>query len=72
MLYADTEICRQLVVTKGDNNIIDDTVMYPNNQSYLYRRQIVGFVRGYLPFVGWTAIILQDPKCLREIIFGLS
>jgi signal peptidase I len=72
VLYADTEICRQLIVTKGDNNIIDDRVMYPNDQSYVYRHQIIGFVRGYMPFIGWTAIILQDPMCLRQIILGLS
>ncbi|KAJ5981354.1 hypothetical protein N7499_001634 [Penicillium canescens] len=57
----------QLILTKGDNNLIDDTLLYPDGQDYLLRSQIIGFVRGYIPFVGWFVIVLQDFTRLREV-----
>lgn len=42
--------------------------MYPDGQDYLYRHQIIGFVRAYVPFLGWIAIVLQDPARLREAV----
>ncbi|OJJ62621.1 hypothetical protein ASPSYDRAFT_109552, partial [Aspergillus sydowii CBS 593.65] len=51
---------QQLMLTKGDNNHIDDTVMYSGNQGFLDRRQVLGFVRGYVPFIGWVVIALQE------------
>ena len=38
--------------------------MYPDGQEYLNvsaedQNQIIGFVRGYVPFVGWIVIGLQ-------------
>ncbi|KAJ5778836.1 hypothetical protein N7457_006556 [Penicillium paradoxum] len=56
----------QLILTKGDNNLIDDTLMYPEGQDYLSRSQILGFVRGYIPFIGWFVIVLQDFTHPRE------
>lgn len=62
---------RQIILTKGDNNLIDDTVLYPEGQDYLLRSNILGFVRGYVPFVGWFVIILQDFSRLRELVASL-
>jgi signal peptidase len=61
----------QLILTKGDNNLIDDTTLYPEGQDYLPRNQILGFVRGYIPFIGWSVIVLQDPTRLREAVVVL-
>ncbi|KAJ5456897.1 hypothetical protein N7530_012171, partial [Penicillium desertorum] len=58
----------QLILTKGDNNLIDDTLMYPEGQDYLPRSQILGFVRGYIPFIGWFVIGLQDFRWLRQLV----
>ncbi|CAG8909025.1 unnamed protein product [Penicillium egyptiacum] len=58
----------QLILTKGDNNLIDDMLMYPEGQDFLPRSQILGFVRGYIPFMGWFVIGLQDFRWLRELI----
>ncbi|XHG04994.1 hypothetical protein AWENTII_008246 [Aspergillus wentii] len=64
VLYQDTE---QFILTKGDNNLVDDTMLYPDGQEYLHRNEIIGFVRGYVPFLGWFFIILQNPSRLRDI-----
>lgn len=57
----------QLILTKGDNNPVDDTTMYSEGQAYLRRDEIIGFVRGYVPFLGWIVIILQDTTKLPEV-----
>ncbi|OQD79782.1 hypothetical protein PENANT_c044G06847 [Penicillium antarcticum] len=36
----------QLILTKGDNNLIDDTLMYPEGQDFLSRSQVLGFKPG--------------------------
>ncbi|KAL3496867.1 ubiquitin-conjugating enzyme/RWD-like protein [Aspergillus germanicus] len=39
-----------MLLTKGDNNIADDTELYARGQEYLHREEdIVGSVRGYMP-----------------------
>jgi signal peptidase len=53
-------------LTKGDNNLIDDRTMYPDGQDYLPRSQILGFVRGYIPFMGWIVIVIQEPTRVLE------
>ncbi|KAL5003741.1 hypothetical protein BDV10DRAFT_198813 [Aspergillus recurvatus] len=58
---------QQLILTKGDNNLIDDTFMYPDGQDFLSRSQVLGFVRGYVPFVGWVVIALQEFTQLLEV-----
>lgn len=60
-------VSRQLILTKGDNNALDDKLLYPEGQEYIYRSQIIGFVRAYIPFLGWPAIVLQDPTRLRGL-----
>ena len=51
---------RQLVLTKGDNNEVDDVSLYPPGQLLVGREEIVGLVKGYLPYVGWLSIGLQE------------
>jgi signal peptidase len=57
----------QLILTKGDNNLLDDSLLYPDGQDYLDRHQIIGFVRGYVPFLGWIPILIQNPWRIREL-----
>ena len=42
------EACRQLLLTKGDNNAQDDIALYGHQLKWLERRHIVGKVRGYV------------------------
>ncbi|KAI2633925.1 putative signal peptidase complex catalytic subunit SEC11 [Xylaria nigripes] len=46
-------------LTKGDNNVVDDVVLYPGQRTTVYRSEVVGFVRGYVPYVGWIVIAFQ-------------
>ena len=47
-------------LTKGDNNNIDDVPLYPVGQRYLDRRDIIGSVRGYVPFLGYARLAFSD------------
>ncbi|KAI1772977.1 putative signal peptidase I [Hypoxylon cercidicola] len=59
---------QQLILTKGDNNELDDVALYPGDRKYVYRDEIIGVVRGYLPFLGWITILLNEVPYLK---FGL-
>jgi signal peptidase len=50
---------RQLIVTKGDNNEVDDVPMYPDGQAFVTRAEIMGLVVAYVPYLGWVSIALQ-------------
>ncbi|KAI0157928.1 putative signal peptidase I [Hypoxylon sp. FL1284] len=58
----------QLILTKGDNNELEDVALYPGDREYVYRDEIIGVVRGYLPFLGWITILLNEVPYLK---FGL-
>ena len=39
-------------LTKGDNNDVDDTLLYPGGQSFIDRKDVMELVRGYVPYIG--------------------
>lgn len=63
---------KQLLLTKGDNNPMDDIDLYSKKQVYLDREaEIVGTVKGYVPKVGYSTILLTENKQLRYVMLGL-
>lgn len=60
------------LLTKGDNNVADDTELYAHGQSYLDRKEdIIGSVRGYVPGVGYVTIMLSEHPWLKTVMLGL-
>lgn len=60
------------LLTKGDNNVADDTELYARGQSYLDRKEdIIGSVRGYVPAVGYVTIMLSEHPWLKTVMIGL-
>ncbi|EXJ86638.1 signal peptidase I [Capronia epimyces CBS 606.96] len=60
------------LLTKGDNNVADDTELYARGQSYLDRKEdIVGSVRGYVPAVGYVTIMLSEHPWLKTVMLGI-
>ena len=55
---------RQLILTKGDNNEVEDTPLYPAERSSVYREEVVGLVRGYIPYIGWPILALKESPLL--------
>ncbi|AEO66474.1 6064762f-6c9f-4466-8c86-5357ff2d14d3 [Thermothielavioides terrestris] len=59
------------LLTKGDNNAADDTELYARGQDYLTRKDIVGSVVAYIPFVGYVTIMLSEHPWLKTVMLGL-
>lgn len=61
---------RQFILTKGDNNDGDDVALYPPGQLMVGREEVVGLVKGYLPYVGWLSIGLQESPLVTGALVG--
>ncbi|KAG2070048.1 hypothetical protein BDR04DRAFT_1019928, partial [Suillus decipiens] len=61
----------QLMLTKGDNNHVNDLDLY-NGLEWIDRRHIVGKVRGYvvIPYIGYLSIAVNDFPQLKYALFG--
>jgi len=60
---------KQLLLTKGDNNYVDDIDLYQGLE-WLERKHIVGKVRGFLPYVGYVTIAMNDFPQLKYALLG--
>lgn len=49
-----------------------DVPLYPPGREYVLREEIVGLVRGYIPFLGWMVIALQEFVWVKYFIFSLG
>lgn len=59
------------LLTKGDNNGADDTDLYAMGQDYLERKDIIGSVVAFIPFVGYVTILLSEYPWLKTVMIGL-
>ncbi|CAN8259197.1 unnamed protein product [Cochlearia groenlandica] len=59
------------VLTKGDNNEVDDIGLYAEGQFWLHRDHIMGRAVGFLPYVGWVTIIMTEKPIIKYILIGV-
>jgi len=59
------------ILTKGDNNSVDDRGLYAKGQLWLHKSDLMGRVRGYLPYVGMVTIILNDYPSIKWGLIGM-
>ncbi|OBZ76223.1 Signal peptidase complex catalytic subunit SEC11 [Grifola frondosa] len=71
LIPAAPLVQRQLLLTKGDNNHIDDIELYQGLE-WLERKHIVGKVRGFLPYVGYVTIAMNDFPQLKYALLGAT
>ncbi|CAG8910023.1 unnamed protein product [Penicillium egyptiacum] len=62
---------RQLILTKGDNCQFDDSFFYPVGQSYVHREEIIGLVRGHVPYIGRLSLLLNENPALYPAVATL-
>uniref|UniRef100_A0A453PRK6 Signal peptidase I n=4 Tax=Triticinae TaxID=1648030 RepID=A0A453PRK6_AEGTS len=48
------------ILTKEDNNLVDDRFLYANGQLWLQPHEIIGRVAGYLPYAGWPTVFISE------------
>lgn len=71
-LFSASTVPNNMLLTKGDNNVADDTELYARGQEYLNREEdIVGSVRGYIPMVGYVTIMLSEHPWLKTVLLGI-
>jgi signal peptidase len=58
------------ILTKGDNNRGDDTALYSEGQRWLTKKDIVGRVKGYLPWLGYVTVVMSDYPILKVILLA--
>ncbi len=59
------------LLTKGDNNRVDDRGLYAPGQLWLRREDILGKAVGTLRYVGMVTIALNDYPVLKYVLVGM-
>lgn len=59
------------LLTKGDNNRIDDVGLYAPGQRWLHSEDIMGRARGVVRYLGMITIILNDYPALKFVVIGI-
>ena len=65
------EHCK-LVVTKGDFNPVDDIALYPAGYVGARRFEVMGLAVGYLPWLGWPNLWLNEIWWAKYTVGGLA
>lgn len=58
------------LLTKGDNNQVHDRGLYNRGQRWLKDEDLVGRVRGYVPYLGMMTIWFNDYPKLKYAVIG--
>ena len=59
------------MLTKGDNNNVDDRGLYAHRQLWLERGDVLGRAKACLPYVGMVTIILNDYPYFKYLLVGV-
>ena len=59
------------MLTKGDNNNVDDRGLYAQHQTWLDRGDVLGTAKFCLPYVGMVTIILNDYPYFKYALVGV-
>lgn len=46
---------------------MDDTLLYPADKEFVGREEIMGVVKGYVPWLGWMVILLQTYPQIMQL-----
>ncbi|PVU98406.1 hypothetical protein BB560_005672 [Smittium megazygosporum] len=68
--HTDKETGKQYILTKGDNNNVDDRGLYAKNQLWIEREHIFGRVYGFVPYVGLITIIMSDYPKIKYLVLA--
>ncbi|KAF4716966.1 Signal peptidase complex catalytic subunit [Perkinsus olseni] len=67
----EEESGRVRILTKGDNNMVDDRGLYNYGQLFIERKNIMGRAQGFLPYAGMVTIWLNDYPWLKYVLLGM-
>eukprot|EP01061_Rhynchopus_euleeides_P008019 TRINITY_DN17091_c0_g1_i2.p2 TRINITY_DN17091_c0_g1~~TRINITY_DN17091_c0_g1_i2.p2 ORF type:complete len:198 (+),score=54.36 TRINITY_DN17091_c0_g1_i2:131-724(+) len=58
------------LLTKGDANGVNDLSLYTPGQLWVERRHILGRAKGFLPYVGFVTILMNEYPYLKYGLLG--
>lgn len=58
------------ILTKGDNNQVDDRGLYERGRHFIGKKEIMGRIQTFLPYAGMITIWLNDYPWLKYILIG--
>ncbi|XP_019416141.1 PREDICTED: signal peptidase complex catalytic subunit SEC11C-like [Lupinus angustifolius] len=69
-VHEPNNVKETYMLTKGDNNPMDDRVLYNYGQNWLQRHHIMGRAVGFLPYAGWMTIIMTENPIVKYVLLG--
>jgi len=69
-VHDHDKIGKELILTKGDNNQVDDRSLYPQGQYWIHREEIIGRAKGFVPYAGMVTILMNDYPYLKFVVLG--
>ncbi|KAI9144055.1 hypothetical protein BKA69DRAFT_1057968 [Paraphysoderma sedebokerense] len=70
-VHEDIKSNDTFILTKGDNNPVDDRGLYNPGQKWIKPKDIVGRVKGYVPSVGYVTIVMNDFPQVKYAVLGI-
>jgi signal peptidase len=64
-LHIDNSTGKHYMLTKGDNNRVDDRGLYNPGQFWISEDDVIGRVQGHAPYLGIVTILLNDYPQLK-------
>lgn len=58
------------ILTKGDNNSVDDRGLYAPRQKFITSKNVLGRAYAFLPYMGMITILLNDYPWLKYLMIG--
>eukprot|EP00331_Platyophrya_macrostoma_P012737 CAMPEP_0176410048 /NCGR_PEP_ID=MMETSP0127-20121128/2839_1 /TAXON_ID=938130 /ORGANISM="Platyophrya macrostoma, Strain WH" /LENGTH=180 /DNA_ID=CAMNT_0017789499 /DNA_START=49 /DNA_END=591 /DNA_ORIENTATION=- len=58
------------ILTKGDNNNLDDRALYPRGVEWIGEKDLMGRSKAYLPHVGYLTILMSENNWMRFVVVG--
>ncbi|XP_038699770.1 signal peptidase complex catalytic subunit SEC11A-like [Tripterygium wilfordii] len=59
------------ILTKGDNNPVNDRGMYAYGQLWLQRQHVMGRAVGSVPYAGWMTIIMTEKPIIKYVLISV-
>ncbi|CAG8460194.1 3020_t:CDS:2 [Paraglomus occultum] len=67
-IHENKQLDSAYILTKGDNIDFNDRSLYYTDQLWVKREDVIGTVRGFIPYIGYIAIAMNEYPGLRWIL----
>ncbi|KAI8068932.1 signal peptidase I [Thamnidium elegans] len=70
-IHKDINTEKEYILTKGDNNTLDDRSLYGSGQMWIHKENIVGKVKGFMPYVGMVTLLMNSYPWVKFALLGV-